>query len=118
MEPNVLYIHSYLLRAPLSKNFRFYAVPLPSYYLLVRIKKRFGIYSKLTIKILGSGAFIANFAYFTPFSSVSIVAIEQVNVSWVPFKYTLVILRTNTTLTIFNKNHSSKSPNTTPNLLN
>ena len=39
--------------------------------------------SKLTIETLKKAVFIVNFEHiFTPFSSVSVVDIEQVNVSW------------------------------------
>ena len=52
-------------------------------------RKSWKICSKLTIKTpelrqwRHSGVFIVNFKHFTPFSSVSIVDFEQVNVSWI-----------------------------------
>ena len=52
-------------------------------------RKRCGICSKLTIKTperrqwRSSGVFIVNLEHSTPFSSVSIVDFEQVNICWV-----------------------------------
>ena len=49
-------------------------------------RKRCEIYSKLTIKTRGrSGVFIDNFEHISHLSSVSVVDLEQVNVSWEHF---------------------------------
>ena len=55
----------------------------PSEYKLINITQLTFTCSKLTIETLEKGVFIVNFEHiFTPFSSVSVVDIEQVNVSW------------------------------------
>ena len=46
-------------------------------------KKRRNATTSATLKRSRSGVFIVNFEHFIPFSRVSIVDFEQVNISWV-----------------------------------